>query len=238
MKAIIISCLLVLALTAKINFQADANEASPISILTTGFFDPSVSGEAKINAFLRLANELIPLAEMEAPASAPAGKKLGYIRSYCYGQLGEAFQACFNMNAGFYIGWTVVQSASSATTGASLYNLTYTPFATLQGGFNATVASYPAQIGYGIYLQIVNIQIPTYVALGQNALCYSSMLNFQPGAVFTQIGAALLQCAWYVTPYQSGICTTVAAPTFQQFFWPLWSGFNQQFIQPGCINFA
>jgi hypothetical protein len=68
MKTIIISCLLVLALTAKITFEKDSNEDSAFSILTKGFFDPSVSGEAKISAFLKLANELIPLAELTAPA--------------------------------------------------------------------------------------------------------------------------------------------------------------------------
>ena len=238
MKAIIISFLFVLALTAKVNFQADSNEESPISILTNGFFDPSVSGEAKISAFLRLANELIPLAELNAPSDAPAAKKLGYLYSWCYGQLGDMFSFCANANAGFYIGWTVSQSASSSTTGSSLYNLTYTPFATLQGGFNVSVSSYPAQVAYGIYLQIVNIQVPTYIAIGQNALCYSSSLNFQPGAIFTQVGTALLQCWWYVTPLNSAMCSTVTGPTFQQFFWPLWQGFVMNFVVPGCINFA
>ena len=78
MKAIIISLLLVLALTSKVTFSADSNEESPISILTNGFFDPAVSGEAKISAFLRLANELIPLAEVESSAAAPTARKLGY----------------------------------------------------------------------------------------------------------------------------------------------------------------
>jgi hypothetical protein len=238
MKAIIISFLCVLALTAKVNFKAESHEDSPISVLTSGFFDPSVSGEAKIQAFLRLANELIPLAEVSAPASAPAAKKLGYLYTWCYGQLGDMFSFCANVNAGFYVGWMVSQSSISSATGAPLYNLTYTPFATLQGGVNVSVSSYPAQVAYGVYLQIVNIQIPTYLAIGSNAVCYSSMLNFQPGAVFTQVGTALLQCYWYVTPYQTSMCSTVTGPTFQQFFWPLWQGFVMQFVQPGCINFA
>jgi hypothetical protein len=238
MKAIILSIVLVLALTSKINFAADSNEESPISFLTKGFFDPSVSGEAKIEAFLRLANELIPLAEVNAPASAPAAKKLGYMYAYCYGELGSWFQGCFNANAGFYVGWTVTQGSSSYNGNVPLYNLTYVPFATLLGGFNVSVASYPAQVSYGIYLQIVNLQIPTYVAIGSNAVCYSSMFNFQPGAIYTQIGTALLQCAWYVTPLQTSVCSTVTGPTFQQYFWALWSGYMMNFVQPGCIQFA
>ena len=222
MKTIIISVLLVLALSAKVSFEKDSHESSPISILTKGFFDSSVSGEAKIQAFLRLANELIPLAEVEAPAAAPAAKKLGFFRNWCYGQLGDMFSSCFNANAGLYVGWTVSQTSVSATTGSQLYNLTYVPFVTLSGGFNVSVASYPAQVAYGIYLQIVNVQVPTYLAIGQSAVCYSSMLNFQPGAIYTQIGTALLQCMWYVTPLQTSVRSTVMGPTFQQFFWPLW----------------
>lgn len=238
MKAIIISFLLVLAFSSKVTFEHDSNEGSPFSILAKGFIDPSVSGEAKISAFLKLANELIPLAEINAPASGPAGKKLGLMNSYCYGELGSMLQVCVNLNAGLYVGWTVSQNAQTDTTGAALYNLTYVPFVTLSGGVNATVASYPAQVGYGIYLQIVNIQIPTYIAIGQNSICYSSLFNFQPGAIYTQVSTALLQCYWYVTPLQNSVCSTITGPTFQQFFWPLWTGYNMNFLFPGCITFA
>lgn len=67
MRTIILSALLVLAFSSVITFEKDSNEESPISIITKGFFDPSVSGEAKISAFLKLANELVPLAEIKSP---------------------------------------------------------------------------------------------------------------------------------------------------------------------------
>ena len=148
------------------------------------------------------------------------------------------FSICANANAGFYIGWTVTQGSQISSTGSQLYNLTYVPFATLQGGVNVSVSSYPAQVAYGIYLQIVNIQIPTYLAIGQNAVCYSSIFNFQPTAIFTQVGTALLQCMWYVTPILPSMCSTVTGPTFQQFYWPLFQAYTQTFVVPGCINFA
>jgi hypothetical protein len=148
------------------------------------------------------------------------------------------FSSCLNLNAGLYIGWTVTQGATSMSTGAPLYNLTYVPFLTLSGQVNVSVSSYPALVSYGVTLQIVNVQIPTYLAIGQNALCYSSMLSVQPGAIYTSVNTALLQCAWYVTPLQSSYCSTVQGPTFQQFFWPLWSGYMMSFVMPGCINFG
>lgn len=236
MKTIIVALLVVFALSAPFTFEKDSHEDSPIGVITRGFFDPSVSGEAKIEAFLRLANELIPLAEVKAPAEEPIGNKLSYGFYRCTGQLGDMFNACFNANAYILIGWTFAQGASASSNGAGYaYNVTFTPYVQVYGGFNATVSSYPALVGYGIYLQLVNTMLPTYLTLGQDAICYSSLFSFQPAAVYTQIGTALLQCMWYVTPPQPGLCSTVTGPIFQQFFWPLYSGYYMTLVMPGCI---
>ncbi len=213
-------------MSAPFTFEKDSHEESPISVITRGFFDASVSGEAKISAFLKLANELIPLAEVKAPAHEVAGNKLKYGYTWCSGQLGDMFNFCFNANAYVLIGWNFNQGSVNSTNNAGgAYNVSFTPFVQVFGGFNVTVSSYPALVGYGVYLQIVNTQLPTYLTIGQNALCYSSLFSFQPAAIYTQIGTALLQCMWYVTPPQPGICSTVTGPIFQQFFWPLWSGY-------------
>jgi len=179
MKTIIISLCVVLAFSSMISFEKDSNEESPISIITKGFFDPSVSGEAKISAFLKLANELIPLAEVKAPAHETTGNKLKYGYRYCSGQLGDAFNFCFNANAYILIGWTFGQGSINSTNNAGgAYNVSFTPYVQVYGGLNASVSSYPAQVGYGVYLQIVNTALPTYLTLGQNALCYSSLFSF------------------------------------------------------------
>jgi hypothetical protein len=239
MKTIIVALLVVFALSAPFTFEKDSHEESPISVITKGFFDPSVSGEAKISAFLKLANELIPLAEVKAPAQEPVGNRLRYGYTWCSGQLGDMFNFCFNANAYILIGWNFGQgSVNSTNNQGGAYNVSFTPYVQVYGGLNVTLSSYPALVGYGIYLQIVNTQLPTSLTIGQNAICYSSLFSFQPGAVYTQIGTALLQCMWYVTPYQSGICSTVTGPIFQQFFWPLWSGYYMTLIQPGCIYFG
>lgn len=85
MKTIIVALLVVFALSAPFTFEKDSHEESPISVITKGFFDPSVSGEAKISAFLKLANELIPLAEVKAPAQEPVGNRLRYGYTWCSG---------------------------------------------------------------------------------------------------------------------------------------------------------
>lgn len=179
MKLILSILLLTLAFGSVISFEKDSHEESPISVFTKGFFDPTVSGEAKIQAFLRLANELIPLAEVKAPAHETAGNKLKYGYTWCSGQLGDAFDFCFNANAYILIGWNFGQGSVNATNNqGGAYNVSFNPFVQIYGGVNVSVASYPVQVGYGIYLQIVNTQFPTYLTIGQNAICYSSMFSF------------------------------------------------------------
>ncbi len=68
MKTIIVAALLAFAIATPIVFEKDSNEDSSIGIFTKGFFNPTADGESKIESFLRLANELIPLAEASGPA--------------------------------------------------------------------------------------------------------------------------------------------------------------------------
>ncbi len=107
MKTIILAALLVLALTSKVEFAQDSNKESTIGVFAKGFFDPTASGEAKIETFLRLANELIPLAEVKADNDAPAGKKLGRTWLYCTGTAGSLFNACGYASAELWIGWAM-----------------------------------------------------------------------------------------------------------------------------------
>ena len=99
MKTIILAVVLVLALAAPIEFAQDSNSESAISLFTKGFFDPTATGEAKIETFLRLANELIPLTEVTGETDAPKGKKIGVGYTYCTGSTGSLFNACFYANA-------------------------------------------------------------------------------------------------------------------------------------------
>ena len=160
MKTILIACLCLAALASPIQFSQDSNEGGIFGIITSGFMDPNVSGEAKINSFLRLANELIPLAEVSGNLAQQEGQKLGYSRKYCTGTDGDVFNACFYAGAELWIGWYVNQTGTIGS-----YSLTYTPFTFFRAGGNVSVESYPAEVGYGAYLSIVDITIPIYLQI-------------------------------------------------------------------------
>lgn len=235
MKTIILATLLVLALSSTITFEKDTNEEASIGIFTKGFFNPATTGEAKIESFLRLANELIPLAEISSANQTPEGTMLGFGRAFCTGQVGDLFNACFHASAELWVGWTVGQDFTNAT---SSFGVTYTPFTFLRAGANVSVESYPAEVGYGGYVSFVDITIPIFVSIGSSALCYSGNFNFAPGSFFTQISTALLECEWVIT--DSGIpktCGKVFGPNFQHLSFHLWNGFQSAFLSNSCINF-
>ena len=234
MKTIILAALLVLAISSKVEFSQDSNSESSIGVFTRGFFDPTASGEAKIETFLRLANELIPLAEVKADSSHPSGKKLGRTWLYCTGTVGSLFNACGYASAELWIGWAMNQNCTSSS---GTYGVTFTPYTFLRAGGNVSVESYPAKVGYGAYLSVVDITIPIYFMINQQQFCYSGSFIFAPGQFYTQISTALLECAWYVTPPSAAMCSEVTGPNFQHLTYALWSGFTSSFLASNCFNF-
>jgi len=137
---------------SQIHYDYDSNREGLFGFVMKGLVDPVNDQENKISTFLRLANEVIPLIDVAADGDDSAEQKLEYYRQYCYGTVGAAIQVCFNLNGRFWVGWWAFQNGLTGT-----YDVTYTPFAQASFGGNATVASYPAQVGYGIYIQALNI---------------------------------------------------------------------------------
>lgn len=235
MKSIVIAAVLAVALSAPIAFEKDSHEGSPIGVFTKGFFDPTASGESKIESFLRLANELIPLAEVEGQTTTPEGQKLGYYKKFCTGVDGQLFNACFFASAEFWIGWGLNNGQDCNVTSGD-FEVTFTPYTFLRAGANVSVESYPAEVGYGGYVQVVNIQIPIFALLSSSQICYSGEFNFAPGSFFTQISTALLECGWCFTPYCEEGCNKVTGPNFQHLTYELWNGFTSAFLSSNCIN--
>ena len=234
MKAIIVAALLVCALTAGINFSQDSNEDSSIGLFTKGFFDPTASGEAKIETFLRLANELIPLVESKGREQERQGTKLGYYRSYCTGTDGDLFNACFYASAELWVGWYVWQNGTYLS---REWQVGYVPFTFLRAGANVSVESYPAEVGYGAYVSFVDITIPLNGTVGQDRLCYYGNFNFAPGTIYTQISTALLECWWNITPLSDSNCNKVSGPNFEHLEYALWDGYTNAFVPSTCFNY-
>ncbi len=234
MKAIIVAALLVCAFTAGINFSQDSNEGGPLGIFTQGFFDPTASGEAKIESFIRLANELIPLVETKGREHEKTGTKVGYYRNYCTGSDGDLFNACFYASAEIWIGWYVWQNGTYLS---PEWQVAYTPFTFVRAGVNVSVESYPAEVGYGVYVSFVDITIPINGSIGQTQLCYYGNFNFAPGSIYTQISTALLECWWNITPLSDAHCNKVQGPNFEHLEYLLWDGYTNTFFPSTCFNY-
>ncbi len=220
MKTIIFATLLVLALTSAIEFEQDTGADDFIGILTKGFFNPAATGEAKIQTFLRLANELIPLAQVEAEANSPAGDALTFSKSYCTSTTGSIFNACVNATAELWVGWNVNQTGEVGN-----FGVTYTPFTYFRAGLNAYVESYPAEIGYGVFINIWDITLPIFASVGQTKICYSGSFILGNGILYTQITTALLECSWHVTVSPTDkVCNRVLGPNFKHLTYNLWNG--------------
>ena len=234
MRLLVVAALLACAFSKGIEFAQDTNSASALGIFTKGFFDPTTSGESKIESFLRLANELIPLAEAKGRAAEQHGSRLGYSRYYCTGSDGDLFNACFYASAELWIGWYVWQNGTYLS---NEWQVSYTPFTFLRAGVNVSVESYPAEVGYGAYVSVVDITIPLNGTVGQERLCYYGNFNFAPGSIYTQITTALLECYWDLTPVSGSMCNKVYGPNFEHLEYLLWDGYQNSFLPNTCFNY-
>jgi hypothetical protein len=157
MKAIIIAALIAVALTAptlkevdgKIKFEYDAHPDLPIGISLSGEVDPRAENSNKISAFLKLANQFIPLLEAVNQES-----KLEWYGYTCFG--GEAFNGCTYYGYLLTVGWRVQQGGVAA----GAYNITYVPFAEGWASANVSVSSWPVLGGYQAYASLVRAYAP------------------------------------------------------------------------------
>lgn len=237
MKILILAILLVAAFAAnmvekdgKLHFEADSNPESPVGLLMKGLVNPRNEAENNVQTFFRLAEQLIPLAQSSMNEAKPGSLK--FSRAWCFGQTGDAFSLCIYANAELWVGWRVSQLG---TTGA--YNVTYTPFTELRAGANASAASYPAEVSYGGYISVVDIQIPVNLLLAQSQICYSATFNMYPTGAYTSINTNLLQCERSVPDLTPWECTRVHGVEFRHLEWDFTSGLFINLLPYTCINF-
>ena len=238
MKTYIIVALLVLSVwgasmvekDGKLHFEADSHPESPISVMMKGLINPRDETENNVQTFFRLAEQLIPMAEAAMTDDSPGGYK--WYRYWCYGGTGQLFSFCVYAGAELWVGWRVSQIGFTGS-----YNVTYTPFTYFRAGGNASASSYPAEVSYGAYFQIVDITIPVNLLLAQTQICYSATFNMAPTEAYTAISTNLLQCLRSIPDMTPWECERIHGLEFKHLSWAFTNGLYFNLLPYSCINF-
>ena len=212
-----------------IPFSFDPNPDSPMSLLMRGTVNPNDASQNEMTTFLRLAQQLIPLAESTMSDKQDGSLKL--TRYWCYGGTGQAFSFCVYGYAELYVGWKVSQ------VGTSSYNLTYTPYAYLRAGGNASASSYPAEVAYGVYFSIAEVEAPINFFISQTQVCWSAKAQKFPTALYTVFNANLLQCERSIPDQTPWKCQRLEGTGFRHLEYAFDAGMVINFLPYTCINF-
>ena len=237
MKIVILALVLAVAFSAtmmqkdgSIHFEQDSNPESPVGLFMKGKVNPRDDSDSNVETFFRLAEQLIPMAQSKL-SDNEAGK-LQYFRRWCFGNTGDAISVCINANAEWWVGWRVGHVG-----GTGLYNVTYTPFTFLRGGFNASASSYPAEVSYGGYFSFFDIQVPVNLLLSDTQICYSGTFNMYPTSAYTAINTNLLQCERSIPDRTDWACDRIQGVEFRHLEWDITDRFTLAFLPYSCINF-
>ena len=214
---------------SNIHIEADSSPEAPFGLTMKGLINPFAETESNIQTFFRLAEQLIPLAESKI-SDKPGN--LQWTRYWCYGQTGDAVTVCLYASAELWVGWRVGQVGK---TGA--YNVTYTPYTLFRAGGNASASSYPAEVSYGAYFAIVDLQVPVNLLLAQTQICYSATLSLAPTQAYTAISTNLLQCIRSVPDQTPWACDRIKGAEFRHLSWAFTAGYTQNLLPYRCFNF-
>lgn len=192
MKVLIVAALVAMTLAApslmendgRINFEYDSHPELPVGLTLQGQIDPKSETSNKISAFLRLANQFIPILE-----ALDKSTNLEYTGFQCWGGADTNF--CVYYGFQLVVGWRVYQGGY--TSGA--YNITYVPFAEGYASANMTTLTWPVMGTYGSYLNLVRAYAPIGVQLYTSGqVCFGGYYYMLPTTLTTNLASQLKQC--------------------------------------------
>ncbi|CAI2378342.1 unnamed protein product [Moneuplotes crassus] len=169
-----------------IKFDVDMDQTSPISFAVKGQMNPLDDTQNKITAFLKLANEYIPILENLSKDQTV----LRYQHTWHFNNI-PGIDLTFYWFFDLIIGWTV----TPGDVAENFYEVTYMPFAwgTTYGRLNGT--TWPA-IGYiRLGVEYLDFRMPTAFTLYRDGkVCFDSSYIVTPIHVSSQLGGALREC--------------------------------------------
>ncbi len=168
-----------------IKFDVDLHESSPIGFAFKGQINPMDDTKNQVGAFLKLANEYIPILQ---ELSEQQGT-LQFERRWYVNFAGADLTIYFHFD--LVVGWTV-QPGDLAD---NFYEVTYTPFVwgSTFGRVNGT--TWPA-VGFArLGVEYIHFEMPTAITIYRDGrFCFDSFYTVEPVHVSSQFGAALREC--------------------------------------------
>ena len=218
----------------QIKFSMDVHENSPVGLFLDGIIDPRQESNNKIQTFVKLANQYIPI--LESLANVDNG--LEWHRTWHITILGV--DVYVNYYFQLYVGWRV----QPGTYSESSYEVTYTPFVWGTTWGNATGQTWPAMGTVNATLAYAHAYAPIGVTLyREGKICFGGRYTVEPVNLYTHVDAALKGCEAEIideiingTPIHLG-CNYTAPENFTLFNVNFTDPFTGDLIPETCFTF-
>ena len=169
----------------QIKFNMDIHKESPIGLYVSGLLDPRVETNNKIQTFIKLANQYIPILE----SIANQANSLNYEYTYRITVAGLTLDVYVYLQ--LLVGWRVNPGSYSA----SYYEVTYTPFVFGHSALRLNGTSFPAIGSTKVGLVYADVSAPIGVTLyREGKICFGGRYSVNPIALQTDLFAALNAC--------------------------------------------
>ena len=218
----------------QINFSLDVHENSPLGLVLEGILDPREDSNNKIQAFLKLANQYIPILE----SFATQENELKYER-YWYVQF-----AGVDLTVYWYfqllIGWRVKPGSYSD----NYFDVTYTPFAwgATYGSVNGTTWPYYGGLRAGT--RYLTVYAPVGVQLyREGKICFGGTYTVEPVSAGIHMDGAPKECYdEVIDEILSGVpltlnCNYISPINITLVDVNLTDTYSGEFIPQTCFNF-
>ncbi|CAI2372358.1 unnamed protein product [Moneuplotes crassus] len=165
--------------------------------------------KSRVESFLRLAGELIPVAKSSL-RDEDESSKLKFNKRYCLigDGIGDLISVCAYFEAELWIGWRVMK-------GTGFYDKDFTiePYSHFKVRFNFSASTYPAEIAYEGALQLFDIKLPLSLSYGYDYMCLGAVFFSQGSYLEAFARTNLLQCQKSIRNSSPWDCDKVLATT-------------------------
>eukprot|EP00343_Euplotes_focardii_P002816 CAMPEP_0205805452 /NCGR_PEP_ID=MMETSP0205-20121125/8682_1 /ASSEMBLY_ACC=CAM_ASM_000278 /TAXON_ID=36767 /ORGANISM="Euplotes focardii, Strain TN1" /LENGTH=245 /DNA_ID=CAMNT_0053076697 /DNA_START=9 /DNA_END=746 /DNA_ORIENTATION=- len=218
-----------------IKIDLDINEESPISFAMKGLINPRNEEMNKIQTFLRIAGEYIPILEQLGSAD----NSLQYRQFWNINFLG------INVDVTFYfqliVGWRV--DPGTAATGR--FDVVYTPFAFGETSAHVNGTTWPVQGSTELHFQYLHVYAPVALSLyNSGRVCFGADYVVEDAVFRNHIYGSLRECQDEIlddlingTPIFVWSCNYIAPVNVTLFDVTVYNGVRGDLGTDICIDF-